>query len=84
MCVGCGGACGRPEEPRFTQHAGSPDMQVIGSNWGPSMQPGHLLRQEPGVVAYESLYTGLAANGEPAPMIIPGTFGLTTRAGRGR
>lgn len=83
MCIGCGGTCEQPA-PRFTQSVGSPDMVVIGSNAGPLQQPGHLIRQGPGVVSYESLYTGLGPGGTPAAYVHPGTFGITTQAGRGR
>ena len=81
MCAGCGGSCSRP---RFVTPAGGAEMRVIGTNMGPAMQPGHLVHQLPGVVAYRTLYTGLSPNGEPASTILPGSYGQTFGAGRGR
>lgn len=83
MCVGCGGSCS-PPKPRFTQVAGDPQMVVIGSNWGPIRGTAHSLTDAGGTLAYETLYTGLGPNGEPALLAHPGTFGQSFRAGRAR
>lgn len=91
---GCGGRCsGRPRlkfltHPATASSAGTPGpLQFVGSAMAPTMIPDHLVRPLPGtgLLAYESLYTGLTPGGETAPAIIPGTFGqYATKARVGR
>lgn len=85
MCVGCGGTCAEaPEGPRFTRHAGGPDLRVVGSAGGPEQLPDSVVRQTPGgLITYEDLYTGLGPDGKPALLVAPGTFGTyAQKAGR--
>jgi hypothetical protein len=85
MCVGCGGTCAdAPEAPRFTQHAGGPDLRVVGNAGGPNQLPDSVVRRTGnGLITYEDLYTGLDANGKPALLTMPGTFGTyAQKAGR--
>lgn len=83
MCnASCGGSCA-PPPPRFTAAAGPVPMTVIGSAAGPDLVPDHFVRTYGQMLSYESMFTGLSANGEPAAMVIPGTYGgYVTRAGR--
>jgi hypothetical protein len=85
MCIGCGGTCA-DQAPRFTQNANPAEMALIGTNMAPSIAPVALVRQvSPGLATYQSLYTGLAPNGEPAQMIHLGTFtAMPPPAGRAR
>ncbi len=80
MCVGCGGTCSTT--PRFTTPAAGPNLRIIGTAMGPTMQPAHLVQQLPDAVGYRTLYTGLTPGGEPAPAVLPGTFGGIFGAGR--
>lgn len=83
MCAGCGGSCG-PPPPRFTRSPAPVDLTVIGTNLGPTVQPGHLVRHVGDTVAYETLYSGLTPQGQPASYVLPGTFARSFAAGRGR
>lgn len=86
MCVGCGGTCEDREGPRFTRHAGGPDLRVVGTSNGVTEMPDSVVRRTGnGLLTYEDLYTGLGPDGKPALMSLPGTFGTyATRAGVGR
>lgn len=86
MCIGCKGTCDDGHSgPRFTRPAGGPDLRVVGTNDGPTMQPPDSVvrRTGDGLLTYEDLYTGLGPDGKPALLIAPGTFGTyAQRAGR--
>lgn len=88
MCIGCGGTCGgttgAPPAPRFATPPGDPAaMTVVGTAAGPDTIPTGLVRATGQLLTYESLYAGLAPNGQPAAMVAPGTYGQhATRAGR--
>lgn len=80
MCIGCGGSCKRP---RFVSEPAAVPMSVVGTAAGVDVLPDHLIRVSGGMITYESIYAGLGPNGEPAALVIPGTYGAhATRAGR--
>lgn len=84
MCIGCGGTCDDAHEgPRFTRHAGGPDLRIVGTANGPTQAPDSVVRRVHGLITYEDLYTSLDANGRPVVAVMPGTFGTyAQKAGR--
>lgn len=80
MCIGCGGGCKRP---RFISESGDVPMSVVGTAASVDVIPDSLIRVSGPMITYESIYAGLGPNGEPAALVIPGTYGAhVTRAGR--
>lgn len=87
MCmVGtCGGTCSTPPPPRFTRPPGEVRPTVVGSAHGPDLIPDALVATRGQLLSYEGMYAGRGPNGEPAAVVIPGTYGeYATRAGKGR
>ena len=58
----------------------TPDLTVVGANWGPSILPGHNIEIGTEQVGYRTLYSALTPDGTPAVGLIPGTYAITTGA----
>lgn len=87
MCIGCGNTCGgavaAPPAPRFTTAPKLVRPEFVGTAFGPDLIPDVLIRQQGQLITYETLYAGLSPNGQPAAVVIPGSYGqYATRAGR--
>lgn len=82
MCVNCGGTCkGKRRRPRFVEPAASPTLEIKGTAGGVDHIPDNLIEQRGGMITYETLYTAMGPDGQPAAAVIPGTFGsYATRA----
>jgi hypothetical protein len=79
-----GGSAG-VDATRYTQAQGPMPapltaVAVVGTNWGPSQLPSHLVTVNPAYVGYQDLFTTLGPTGAPVAATVPGTFGHTTGA----
>lgn len=82
MCASCGGTCGRKRRRvRFVDHPAPANLEVKGTAGGVDHILDALITQSGGMLTYESLYTTLGPDNQPAYATIPGTFGAhATRA----